>query len=66
MCGSITYFNGSGSYTERYIAREDFLKNLTDAIDCGETITYKVISNDKAFRKQIRKAINDAYGMSKE
>lgn len=64
MCGSITYYNGSGSYTDRIIAREDFLERIQDAIDCGECISYKITSPDKNFRKAVQNIMESYYDAS--
>lgn len=61
MCGSITYYNMSGSYTDRIMAQEDFIKRIQDAVDCGETITYKITSPDKNFKKAVQKIIHEEY-----
>lgn len=58
MCGSITYYNMSGSYTDRIMAQEDFIERILDAINCGECFKYKITSTDKNFRKAVQKAIS--------
>lgn len=66
MCGSITYYNGSGSYTDRIMCREDFLERIKEAINYGEKITYKVTTPDKSFKRAVNKIVSDEYGMYEE
>lgn len=63
MVGKITYYGFNGKIREvcRFIAREDFLKELKEAISCGEYIKYKVTSTDKAFRKLVKQTVSNAY-----
>lgn len=66
MCGSITFYGFNGKVREvcRYVAREDFIEAILDAIDDGERISYKVTSLDKSFtKKTVEKIIADEYEM---
>ena len=60
MCGSITFYGFNGQVREvcRYVAREDFIKNIQEAANCGELFKVKVTSTDKTFRKEIKKIIS--------